>query len=90
MRGGYGINNTPPISNGFGFGGTLGFNSSIALNSGNTALPYPEAPIMYLQDPYPNFAGVLPNKSATQGNGLGVDWFPASGSRLPYVQNCNF
>jgi hypothetical protein len=90
MRGGYGINNTPPISNGFGFGGTLGFNSSIALNSGNTALPYPEAPIMYLQDPYPSFNGTLPNKSPTQGNGLGVDWFPANGSRLPYVQNWNF
>jgi hypothetical protein len=89
MRGGYGINNTPPISNGFGFGGTLGFNSSIALNSGNTALPYPEAPIMYLQDPYPSFVGTLPNKSSTQGNGMSVDWFPANGSRLPYVQNWN-
>ena len=39
MRGGYGINNTPPISNGFGFGGTIGFNGTINVNSANTPDP---------------------------------------------------
>jgi outer membrane receptor protein involved in Fe transport len=44
LRGGYGINNTPPISNGFGFGGTLGFNGSISRNSGNTRCVSPKIP----------------------------------------------
>ena len=37
MRGGYGINNTPTISNGFGFGGTTGFNGTISRNSATPA-----------------------------------------------------
>ena len=89
MRGGYGINNTPAISNGFGFGGTLGYNGNIAVNSGNRAVPFAEAPLGNISDRYPDFTGTLPNKIPTLANGQGIDYYPKSGNRLPYVQNWN-
>jgi len=69
FRGGYGINNTPPISNGFGFGGTLGYNGSINLNSANIPIRVTEDVLGDIQNPYPSFTGVLPNKSPTKGTG---------------------
>ena len=90
MRGGYGINNTPAISNGFGFGGTLGYNGSLVVNSSNTSVPFAEAPLGNISNPYPAFTGTLPNKSVTQANGQGIDYYPLNGNHLPYVQNWNF
>jgi len=40
VRGGYALNNTPPISNGFGFPGSLGYNGSISRDTANTPLPF--------------------------------------------------
>ncbi|MBN8731220.1 MAG: TonB-dependent receptor [Acidobacteria bacterium] len=90
LRGGYGINNTPAISNGFGFGGTLGFNGSIVRNSGNTGIRFAEDSLGSIADRYPDFVGVLPNKSPTLANGQGIDWYDTGGNRMPYVQNWNF
>ncbi len=90
MRGGYGINNTPPISNGFGFGGTLGFNGVININPNTRTVPFPEAPLGNISDRYPDFAGTLPNKSPTQANQQGIDYYSPTGNRLPYVQNWNY
>lgn len=90
MRGGYGINNTPAISNGFGFGGTLGYSGTIARNSSNVALTYPEDPVHWLHDPYPDFVATLPNKSPTLSNGLGINYTAPDSARLPYVQNWSF
>ncbi len=90
MRGGYGINNTPPISNGFGFGGTLGFNGTIAVNAGNTQLRFAEDPLFNLDQPYPNFTGVLPNRNPALNNGLGAEWTNPNSASQPYVQNWNF
>ncbi|MFN0105377.1 MAG: TonB-dependent receptor domain-containing protein [Bryobacteraceae bacterium] len=90
MRGGYGINNTPPISNGFGFGGTLGYNGNINVNSANRQVPFAEAPLGNISDRYPDFEGTLPNKSPTQANGQSIDYYPADGNVMPYVQNWNF
>ena len=91
MRGGYGINNTPRISNGFGFGGTLGYNGNIALNSGIHSLPYPEAPhhvsARSLSEFHWNLAEQEPH--ARQRDDM-CDWFPATAAALPYVQNWNF
>ena len=89
MRGGYGINNTPAISNGFGFGGTLGYNGAINVNSANRSIPFAEAPLGNISDRYPDFTGTLPNKIPTLANGQGIDYYPLSGNRLPYVQNWN-
>jgi hypothetical protein len=90
LRGGYGINNTPPISNGFGFGGTLGFNGSINLNSANIPVRFADDVLGYIQDPYPSFTGVLPNKSATQANGQSLTFYNDHYNHMPYVQNWNF
>jgi len=89
MRGGYGINNTPPISNGWGFGGTEGYNGSISRNSANVALRFPEEPVMYLHDRYPDFTGVLPSKDPSMANGEGASYMAPDSNRLAYVQNWN-
>jgi hypothetical protein len=90
LRGGYGINTTPTISNGFGFGGTLGFNGSIAVNSNNTPIRFAEDVLGSIHDRYPDFAGTLPNKNPSLANGIGIDYYPERGNRMPYVQNWNF
>src|SRR3569832_719688 len=87
VRGGYGINNTPPISNGFGFGGTLGFNGSITLNSANIPVRFAEDVLGYIQNPYPSFTGVLPNKSATQANGQSITFYNDIYNHMPKKQN---
>ena len=90
MRGGYGINNTPPISNGFGFGGTNGFNSSIQVNSNNFPVRFTEDQIMRLSDRFPDFQGTLPNKDASLSNGQGINYIAKDSNRLAYTQNWNF
>lgn len=90
LRGGYGINNTPAISNGFGFGGTLGYNGNLVVNANTRTIPFAEAPLGNISDRYPDFVGTLPNKSASLANGQGIDFYNGSGNRLPYVQNWNF
>ena len=89
VRGGYGINNTPLISNGFGFPGTLGFNGSINVNTSTVSLQFPQDPVYYLHNAYPNFAGVLPNKNPALANGTTIDYVAPDSNRLPYVQNWN-
>ncbi len=89
MRGGYGINNTPPISNGFGFGGTNGFNGSIPINSNTVPLRFAEEQVMFLHDRYPDFRGVLPNKDSTLSNGQSINYIARDSNRLAYVQNWN-
>ncbi|MBL8214533.1 MAG: TonB-dependent receptor [Bryobacterales bacterium] len=89
MRGGYGINNTPTVNN-FTNPGQFGFNGSIARNSGNTQLAFAEDPVMYIQDRYPDFQGVLPNRNPALANGQGIEYQDPATNRLPYVQNWNF
>jgi hypothetical protein len=90
MRGGYGINNTPPISNGFGFGGTNGFNSSIQVNSNTVPIRFTEDQVMRLSDRFPDFQGVLPNKDPSLSNAQGINYIARDSNRLAYVQNWNF
>jgi len=90
VRGGYGINNTPTISNGFGFGGTLGFNGNIPVNSNTRPVRFAEEPVIYLHDRFPDLTAVLPNKDPGQANAQGIVYTAPDSSRLPYVQNWNF
>ncbi len=90
LRGGYGINNTPAISNGFGFGGTFGYNGNIAINNNTRVVRFAEDTVGNLSQPYPDFTGTLPNKNPSLANGQGIDFYPGDGNRLPYVQNWNF
>jgi hypothetical protein len=89
VRGGYGINNMPPINNGFGGPSTIGYNGSIAVNSSNTQLRFAEDPVSYLDNPYPNFTATLPNRNPALANGQGTTYVGPDHNQMPYVQNWN-
>ncbi len=86
FRAGYGINNTTPVSNDWGFAGGYGFNSSINLSSATVPLRFAEEPVFWLHDRFPDFAGVLPNKDPSIQNGSGVNYYALDSNRLGYVQ----
>ena len=87
LRGGYGINNTPPIMDGFSPPSNFGFNGSISLTPSNVQLRFPQDPVLFLQNRYPDFQGTLPNKNPALANGLGISYMPRNSNRLPYLQN---
>lgn len=89
VRGGYGINNTPHITNGFSFPSTFGFSGSIARNINNTPLAFPQDPVMYLHDRYPDFQGTLPNKNPALQNGVNIPYTAPDSTRVAYAQNYN-
>lgn len=89
MRGGYGINNMPPINNGFGGPSTIGYNGSISVSSSNTSLRFAEDPVQYLSTPYPSFNSTLPNRNPSIANGLGITFVGKDHNHLPYTQNWN-
>lgn len=88
MRGGYGVNNTAPVL-GFNTPSTAGYNGSITLAPSNTNLQFPQDPVMYLDQPYPSFAGTLPNKAPTFLNGQGATFLNPNVTKLGYMQNYN-
>lgn len=88
FRGGYGVNNIAPVAN-FSTPSTFGYNGSIAVNSSNTTLQYAQDPVMYLHQPYPSFAGTLPNKDQAPAIGQGFTYISPDGNRLGIVQNFN-
>jgi hypothetical protein len=90
LRGGYGINNMPPINNGFGGPSRIGYNGSIAVSSANTQLRFAEDTVVFLHDPYPTFTSQLPNRNPALANGQGTTFIGKDHNRLPYVQNWNF
>jgi hypothetical protein len=89
LRGGYGINNMPPINNGWSWPSNIGYNGSISRTSGNVSLRFAEEPVIYLGDPYPTFTGTLPNRDPAIANGQSMTYIAPDQSRLPYMQNWN-
>ncbi len=89
LRGGYGINNSPPSTNFAGFGGTSGYSAPININSGNTNLQTPSDAVMLLHSPFPSLLTPLPNKNPALLNGAGIVYIPGDSTRVPYVQNWN-
>jgi Carboxypeptidase regulatory-like domain len=87
VRGGYGINNTPFVTNGFSGPGTFGYNGNIAVNSTTMALLYPQAPVMYLHDPFPSFSETLPNRNPALANNQNIVYIAPDSNRVAYVQN---
>ena len=95
IRGGYALLNTPPISNGFGFPGTLGYNGSISLSTANTPLQFPADPVFILSGRYPDFTGTLPNhnpalsSASPSASALACTWLrsssPGASRRVPLV-----
>lgn len=87
FRAGYGINNTTPVSNDWGFAGGYGFNGTINLSSTTVPLNYAEEPVHWLHKPFPNFAGALPDKNPSIQNGTGVNYYAPDSNRLAYLQS---
>ena len=73
---GYSSSNRPATaySDNDGFGGlnSTGYNASIAVNRNTRPTPNPQDPVMFLNDPYPGFAGTLPNYDPAQLNNQGI------------------
>ncbi|HEY2934553.1 MAG TPA: TonB-dependent receptor [Acidobacteriota bacterium] len=87
VRGGYGINYSPPIMDGFNFPYTAGFNGSnpVIARSGR----FREDPSYLWDNPYRAFTQVLPNSDPAQRNGDGIGYYLPDTNRWPYVQNWN-
>lgn len=91
VRGGFGINNMPPINNGWGGPSTFGYNGSMAVNQNNQITPirFPEERALHLDQPYPSYAGTLPNHNPSQANGQGVTFIGGDHNKMGYTQNWN-
>lgn len=89
LRGGYGINNMPPINNGFGGPSTIGYNGSIAINSSNTSLRFAEESLFNIDQTFPSFTSTLPNRNPAIANGQDTTFVGRNHSKLPYMQNWN-
>jgi hypothetical protein len=89
VRGGYAITNTPPIANGWGYGGFLnGFNGSDNVIAGTNPNGFVDDPSIYLSTPYPAFNATLPNTDPTQLNYESTVTTTAPDANRPtYVQN---
>jgi hypothetical protein len=87
FRGGYGINFSPPILDGFNFPYTVGFNGSnpIIARTGR----FREDPSYLWDSPYPPFTKVLPNADPTLLNGDTIGYYLPETNQMPYVQNWN-
>jgi hypothetical protein len=81
MRGGYGINYSPPISNGFGLSSIDGYNGS------NNFPTSTRNPVFYWDNGYPAYTHTLPSLDPTLDNGNGIVYIPSNSNRQPYAQN---
>jgi len=91
IRGGYAITSTPPIANGWGYGGfTFGFNGNVPTIAGTSPTGFADDPTMYLRDPYPSLAKPLPNTDPNSANYLDVSTTARDANRPGYTQNYNF
>jgi Carboxypeptidase regulatory-like domain/TonB dependent receptor-like, beta-barrel len=88
VRGGYGINFTPPISDGFDFPYFTGFNGPNPIT--RKTAPFVGTVAYNWDTPYPAFEGTLPTTDPTLLNGADIAYYSPDLNRLPYVQNWNF
>ncbi|MBA2603138.1 MAG: TonB-dependent receptor [Acidobacteria bacterium] len=93
ITGGYSSSNRPATaySDNEGFGGlnSAGYNANIAVNRATRPTPNAQDPVMYLSDPYPSFAGTLPNYDPTQLNNQGVTVLTGEEARREQYHNFN-
>jgi len=88
VRGGYGINFSPPISDGFDFPYFTGFNGPAPINRKTS--PFIGTVAYNWDGVYPAFQGTLPATDPTLLNGQNIAYYSPNLNRLPYVQNWNF
>jgi len=87
VRGGYGINANPFITSGFDTPGNLGYNGSIAVNRTTNPTQFPQDPVFFLHQRYPDFTATLPNRSPALANNLGIGYIAPDSNRVGYTQN---
>jgi hypothetical protein len=81
VRGGYGLNYTPPITNGWGPATTDGYGGT------NTVAQQSVKPALYWDSGYPAWGHTLPVTDPTLNNGSGIAYIDKKSSAQPYAQN---
>ncbi|MFN7994111.1 MAG: carboxypeptidase regulatory-like domain-containing protein [Bryobacteraceae bacterium] len=91
VRGGYAILNTPPITNGWGYGGfTTGYNATITVAKGTSPTGFADDPAIYLNQPFPGLGYSLPNTNPAAANFVANTTTAPDANRPGYTQNWNF
>ncbi|MDQ3214094.1 MAG: carboxypeptidase regulatory-like domain-containing protein, partial [Acidobacteriota bacterium] len=92
ISGGYSSSNRPATAASDGeFGGlnSTGYNANIAVNRNTRPTPNAQDPVMFLSEPYPSFAGTLPNYDPTQLNNQGVTVYTGDEAKREQYHNFN-
>ena len=87
LRGGYGINYSPSIRDGWYTTYGVGFNGSNPQVERRGE--FREQAIFNWDDTYPAYTGTLPNKDPNQLNGQSISWYNPDTNKQPRVQNWN-
>jgi len=87
VRGGYGINYSPSIRDGWYTTYGTGFNGSNPQIERQGA--FREQAIFNWDNQYPAYTATLPNTDPTQLNGQGISWYNPAVNKQPRVQNWN-
>jgi len=88
FRGGYGINHMAQVAN-FNTPWDFGYNGNIQVNRSNTPLPFPDAPVLLLDNPFPSFTGTLPNTDPAGANGHSAVYMAPQSGKPDFIQNFN-
>jgi hypothetical protein len=87
VRGGYGINYSPPILDGWNFGWWTGFDGSNNVQQKRGRSGGGQDPGIYWDTPYPKYTAALPNYDPTQLNGDAIPYYAPDANKYPMVQN---
>ena len=88
VRGGYGINYSAPLQNGWGYSLDAGFVGSNPINANSGR--FRQDPSLYWDQGYPPYTKPLPNYDPTLANGEDVSYLGPNTIRQPYTQNWSF
>jgi len=89
IRGGFGINYSPPIQDGWHSSYTDGFNGSNNISPYTLNSRFQEEAAYNWDNPYKVYTGTLPNLDPTQLNGSGIGWYSPNLTKYPMVMNWN-
>jgi hypothetical protein len=91
VRTGYGIMNTAPIANNWGYSGFLfGYNGTVNVPAGTSPSGFVDNPSIYLSQPFPTLPAPLPNKDPSSANFTQGSTTAPNANRPGYVQNWDF
>ena len=91
VRAGYAIMNTPPITNGWGYGGfTTGYNATVNVPKGTSSTGFVDDPATYLSQPFKSLGFSLPFTDPADTNFNASQTTQPNANRPGYTQNWNF